>query len=143
MEDWLERYVLLYQSLTTFRTKTQRISWTFLVIWNEAMLCKRSFSITLPSDTEVGHVLSLLLLAQAPFSITVNLFRHPPLSLLICYAVVFFHHLILPFATFWFKPKGRCALVRSILRAPEEVKHNISQELAMIKAAEVMAGVVT
>ena len=45
--------------------------------------------------------------------------------------------------TLSFKPKARRALVQSILCALEEVKHDISQELAIVKAAEVIAVVVT
>ena len=125
------------------------------------------------------NVTCLLLLTQPPFSIT-------PLccfilSLLFSYAVLFFRHFILPFATFVHyllhrlqalssllshnpltasvflglrlhfgtsklsrsSPKPGRALVRSISRALEEVKHENFQELAMVKAAEVMVVVIT
>src|SRR6267378_4508283 len=77
---------------------------TFFTIWNEALLCKRSLSISLLADTKLGmnlNVTYLLLLTHPPFFITHPISPLPSFCpLLFPYAVLFFRHLILPFATF-------------------------------------------
>ena len=161
---------------------------TFFTIWNDALLCKRSLSISLLADTKLGmnlNVTYLLLLTHPPLFYHTPYFAtplcyfilsptfplrsfvlsssYPPfrdfrslalhrlqtLSLFTVAQSLDYLRLSMSSPSLWhlktlsFKPKARRALVRSILRALEEVKDEISQYLAMVKAAEVMAVVVT
>ncbi len=70
-------FITQHLSLTTFGTETSTYFLEpFFMIWNEAMQCKHSFSINLPSDTEVRHELECNMLIALD---TAPLFYHTPL----------------------------------------------------------------